>query len=257
MRNSSLHVCVLLFYHSSDFFPRIKDNFCLIVVGVVLRGNQVLLIQEAKHSCYGKYFLPAGRLEPHETLLDGVKREVLEESGLEFEPKQLVLLESNGSCWFSVTFIGEAVGGQLKTVPDMESLQARWFEVTDVQKAESDWFSLHRIHRPDRPVTMLPTISSSSAFDVRRVGILKMTFVPRLADQLSDQTCTGDGFLLTLRICLIPETNSNLILPQTTDRFEWISIEPSSDALNTWSSELPNWMIQLPVNTDLLPLYRL
>lgn len=42
---------------------------------------------------------------------DGVKREVLEESGLEFLPKQLVLLESNGSCWFSITFIGEAIGG--------------------------------------------------------------------------------------------------------------------------------------------------
>ncbi|TPP64570.1 hypothetical protein FGIG_06766 [Fasciola gigantica] len=249
--------------------------------------------------------------------------------------------------------------GQLKTVPDMESLQARWFEVTDVQKAESDWFSRHRIHRPGRPVVgaakpgsfqlrapvmhmieaarrfcsemglvvsrtiplpdsrlcglrcilfrfvvlwirqsdlgtndkpshmlvrntspvrlptfrinlidplkaitlalgiMLPTVSSSSAFDVRRVGILKMTFVPRLPGQLSDRTCTGDGFLLTLRICLIPETSSNLILPQTTDRFVWISIEPSSDVLNTWSSELPDWMIQLPVNTDLLPLYRL
>ncbi|VDP85138.1 unnamed protein product [Echinostoma caproni] len=55
--------------HNADFSPRIKSNFCLIVVGVVFRGNQVLLIQESKRSCYGKLFLPAGRLEPHETLL--------------------------------------------------------------------------------------------------------------------------------------------------------------------------------------------
>ncbi|KAA0197019.1 Nucleoside diphosphate-linked moiety X motif 18 [Fasciolopsis buskii] len=340
-----------------DYFPRIKDNFCLIVVGVLLRGDQVLLIQESKRSCYGKYFLPAGRLEPHETLLDGVKREVLEESGLEFLPKQLVLLESNGSCWFSITFIGEAIGGRLKTVPDTESLQARWFEVSDVANAESDWFSVHGVHHPGRPVCgaakpgsfqlrapvmhmiraaqrfyrsteaeaisrgislpdeqsddlncilfrlvvirmqqagvssienkpshmlvrntrpmqlptfrinlidplkaitlalncMMPQISTTAAFDVKRIGILKMTFVPHQRDQASDQVFTADGFMLTLLIRLAPEISP---LPITSDRFKWIDIQPNTDKLNTEITELPSWIVQLPLNTDLLPLYR-
>ena len=40
-----------------------------IVAAVVTNDHQeVLMMQEAKESCRGKWYLPAGRVEPNETL---------------------------------------------------------------------------------------------------------------------------------------------------------------------------------------------
>ena len=61
---------------------------------------QVLLIQEAKMSCRGLWYLPAGRVEPGETLQEGVKREVEEEAGHQFEPTTLVTIEVQTASWY-------------------------------------------------------------------------------------------------------------------------------------------------------------
>jgi len=46
-----------------------KFNVCYIVAAVVWNeAEEVLLIQEAKASCRGKWYLPAGRVEPNESL---------------------------------------------------------------------------------------------------------------------------------------------------------------------------------------------
>lgn len=45
---------------------------CYIVCGVVVEGDKVLMVQEAKPSCRGKWYLPAGRMERNETIV--VKR---------------------------------------------------------------------------------------------------------------------------------------------------------------------------------------
>lgn len=133
-----------------DFSPYVKQNLCIIVVGVAFQDSHVLLIQEAKQSCHGTYFLPAGRLEVRETLTDAVHREVLEESGLHFEPKQISLIESNGPFWLSITFWGEIIGGSLKTVPDAESLGARWFSIDQIRELERSWVTRYR-RRPSMP----------------------------------------------------------------------------------------------------------
>jgi 8-oxo-dGDP phosphatase len=35
------------------------------------------MVQEAKASCRGKWYLPAGRMERNESIVDAVKREVV------------------------------------------------------------------------------------------------------------------------------------------------------------------------------------
>lgn len=40
-----------------------------IVAAVLLDGDKVLLIQEAKPSCRGEWYLPAGRMEANETFV--------------------------------------------------------------------------------------------------------------------------------------------------------------------------------------------
>ncbi|KAL3883576.1 hypothetical protein ACJMK2_029827 [Sinanodonta woodiana] len=121
------------------YVPITKQTICYIVMAVVINDEgKVLFIQEAKRSCYGKWYLPAGRLESGEDIVDGVKREVLEESGLEFEPITLICVEMNGATWHRFTFTGKITGGKLKTVleKDTESLQAQWFSPQQIQNHE-------------------------------------------------------------------------------------------------------------------------
>lgn len=56
--------------------------------------NFLANFQEAKPSCSGQWYLPAGRMEPGETIQEAVKREVLEETGLDMEPTTLLMVES-------------------------------------------------------------------------------------------------------------------------------------------------------------------
>jgi len=113
------------------------------IVGAVLvnEDGEVLMVQEAKPSCRGQWYLPAGRMEPGETITDAVKREVLEETGLEMDPTTLILMESAAGSWFRFVLTGVVVGGKLKTTAeaDSESLQAKWVRnVSDLQLRAKD-----------------------------------------------------------------------------------------------------------------------
>lgn len=49
------------------------DNVTYIVAGIIIREftdgiPEVLLIQEVKKNCYGKWYIPAGHVEPGETI---------------------------------------------------------------------------------------------------------------------------------------------------------------------------------------------
>ena len=49
------------------------------------------MMQEAKSSCAGQWYLPAGKMEPGEDIVEAAVREVKEETGLEFEVTSLLL----------------------------------------------------------------------------------------------------------------------------------------------------------------------
>lgn len=61
------------------------------VVGAILeRDGKILLVKENKDSAKGKWSHPAGWVEVSENPVDAVKREIKEESGLDFEPKYIL-----------------------------------------------------------------------------------------------------------------------------------------------------------------------
>ncbi|KAI1713537.1 NUDIX domain-containing protein [Ditylenchus destructor] len=133
---------------------RVFDNVTYIVAGIILRevsnqnavnGNEVggptnleiLLIQEAKKKCYGKWYIPAGHVEPGETIENAVKREVLEETGYECSADHMISMEIRGSGWYRMSYACTITGGKLKTQPDKESLSAGWHSLAEVKKRDS------------------------------------------------------------------------------------------------------------------------
>ena len=52
-----------------DFIPKLKQSVCYIVMAVIFNdNNDILMMQEAKSTCSGQWYLPAGRVEPKENL---------------------------------------------------------------------------------------------------------------------------------------------------------------------------------------------
>ncbi|XP_062995273.1 8-oxo-dGDP phosphatase NUDT18 [Elgaria multicarinata webbii] len=110
---------------------RLRRNTCYIVLAVLLNEkNEVLVMQEAKRECYGTWYLPAGRMEPQETIVEAMQREVQEETGLQCQPRTLLAVEERGPGWIRFVFLARHTGGTLKTLQeaDAESLQAQWWD---------------------------------------------------------------------------------------------------------------------------------
>lgn len=119
------------------------------------------MMQEAKSSCAGQWYLPAGRMEPGEDIGEAAKREVLEETGLEIELTTLLLVETAAGSWYRFVVTGSVIGGKLKTPADAdsESLQAKWIgDLTDFPLRAGDVLPLiergrqyHTAHHGPRP----------------------------------------------------------------------------------------------------------
>jgi len=62
------------------------------VGAIILKRNCVLLVERAKSPLRGYWSLPGGVLETGEQLQEGIRREVLEETGLVVEPLRVVTI---------------------------------------------------------------------------------------------------------------------------------------------------------------------
>ena len=158
-----------------------------IVSAVVLREGRVLMMREAKKSCRGTWYLPAGRVEKNESLEDAVVREVLEETGLAFQPISIICVDSQGTSWFRFTFVGLITGGKLKSLEeqDKESMEAGWFtsqeiftslllrarDICPLITAGLKWYE----SKQDNPVCrLLPTKKPHSCIIVRLLVVKRL-----------------------------------------------------------------------------------
>ena len=109
----------------------------IIGVGAVIwYGDQVLLVQRGKEPDIGTWSLPGGAQELGETLEQAVRREVLEETGIEISQPMLVdtvdlisPAKDGGAIEYHYTlvdFTADAVGGDLKAGDD--AADVKWVD---------------------------------------------------------------------------------------------------------------------------------
>lgn len=87
---------------------------------------------------YGKWNLPAGKVDEGETLEEAAIREAREECGYEVElQRRLVVIHTEANRPVLHAFSAAIVGGELN-IPEDEILDAKWFTATEVRSMESD-----------------------------------------------------------------------------------------------------------------------
>uniref|UniRef100_A0A8C4R8U9 Nudix (nucleoside diphosphate linked moiety X)-type motif 18 n=1 Tax=Eptatretus burgeri TaxID=7764 RepID=A0A8C4R8U9_EPTBU len=177
------------------FLPILRKTVSYIVAAVIFNDKgEVLMMQEAKPDCHGLWYLPAGHLEPGEQLTDGLRREVLEETGLECQPITLLCVESRTPKWLRFSFIAQHTGGIMKTPAeaDKESLQAAWWD--------------HHNKLPLRAPDVLPLVQAGLAY--RKTPHHPPTLPTAIPNTLICHrliiVCRARGRLCVLTRCLEP-----------------------------------------------------
>jgi len=106
----------------------------IIVGGLVIKDNKFLLVQEAKAKCYGKWNIPAGHLELGETIFEGAKREIYEETGCTVELKDILELSDNfteDKYWIGIIFATELINENI-SFDKNELLAVKWFTYEEI-----------------------------------------------------------------------------------------------------------------------------
>ncbi|MDO8480620.1 MAG: NUDIX domain-containing protein [Nanoarchaeota archaeon] len=115
-----------------------SENFKVVVVGILQKEGKLLLVQEGEEHKYGKWNFPGGCLNAFESLHDGLRRELLEETGFEVKPGKLFqIIRHKGYQGDDATlflFHAEIIGGDGK-VQDSEILGWDWMSPHDIQQS--------------------------------------------------------------------------------------------------------------------------
>ena len=119
-----------------------KDDglaYTFMVAGVVLKKDgKYLLVQEKKLQCYGKWNLPAGKVDEGYSIEETAIKEAKEETGFDVE-----LIRKIGVYQDSVdepvkhAFLAKIIGGKL-VVPENEILDAKWFTFEEIMKNKEE-----------------------------------------------------------------------------------------------------------------------
>lgn len=106
----------------------------IAVGGVIEKDGKFLLVQEAQEGCRGKWSIPAGLLDPSESIFDGVKREVYEECGCKVEISGVLEIANRvekDNVWIGIVFLTKLIEENF-VFDKNEILDVRWFSYKEI-----------------------------------------------------------------------------------------------------------------------------
>ena len=109
-----------------------------IAVGaVVLRNEEILMIQRGQEPGQGLWSIPGGRVEHGEYLVDALKREVKEETGLDVEVGEMLgILEVIGDPHYVILDFVARVVGAGDPVVGGDAAAVSWVPLDEVEQLE-------------------------------------------------------------------------------------------------------------------------
>ena len=127
----------------------------IIVGGIIEKEGKVLLVQEKKEKCYGKWNLPAGHLDPNESLEEGAIREIKEETGCDVEITGIANIANRileNDVMVTIVFSTKLINETIIINPE-EILDVKWYEANDVlNNMDNDLRDLNFIKQPIKNV---------------------------------------------------------------------------------------------------------
>jgi len=111
------------------------------VGAIIVDSGRVLLVERGREPLRGYWSIPGGVLETGEKLIDGVRRETLEETGLEIEPVSVVeiferiMRDGAGVAEYHyvlVDYLCRVTGGQLAPGDDVS--RVAWVDRSELKQ---------------------------------------------------------------------------------------------------------------------------
>ncbi|GEM_PF-879046 len=110
----------------------------IIVGGLIVKDGKFVMVKEKKAGIAGLWNLTLGHLEGNETILDGAKREMEEESGLQVKLDAFLGVYQHphrppeNANVIKMIFLASVVSGELHCPPDL--LDVRWISFGEFKK---------------------------------------------------------------------------------------------------------------------------